>query len=414
MLTHLATTIILILVLLTGFVPNTALASDGDDGNPGTSTERTRSNDPIWEGLCVGASLDLSQSSQKKCARQLETANEQNRMHKDEPPNIDAGLCVGASLDLSKKSQAKCARANPPQPTPTPTPTPAETPKDHKLDANNDGHRKHNDEPEAKDQTNRHDKDGQPNIKPETTDAPVQKSNQYVALGDSVAAGLGLTSPIGDDERCGRTFDAYPYTVANARGMEIAHLACSDATMGDIITNQGVSGPNIAPQIDGAFASGTPELITITAGANDVHWDTFIRKCYTRTCGTPNDQKAFNGLITVLGVKLQSVLKDIELRSNGSPPEVIITGYYDPLSDQCAQIEPRLEPEELTWINARTADLNQTLEHASSQYSFVSFAPIDFTGHDICSDFPWVQTLDDPAPFHPTYEGQVAIAQAIL
>ena len=225
---------------------------------------------------------------------------------------------------------------------------------------------------------------------------------------------MGLENSVGDSEVCGRTFEAYVYEVANSRGMHVTHLACSGATMGDLFTQQGVSGPNVEPQLDIAFINGTPELITITAGANDIHWDDFLRKCYSSTCGTSADERIASGLFAVLELKMQLVFSDIERRSSGSPPEVIMTGYYNPLSDHCAEIEPRLTLDEIAWLDEQTALLNQTLEDAARQSSFVDFVPIDFSGHDICSDDPWVQTLDDPAPFHPTARGQQAIAEAVL
>ena len=104
----------------------------------------------------------------------------------------------------------------------------------------------------------------------------------YAALGDSVAAGLGLlaaSNATNQDLQCGRTTQAYPYIVAQTLGVQLIDVACSGATAGDLVTQQGVSGPNITPQLDIAFAAGTPQLITITAGANDVHWDDFLRYC---------------------------------------------------------------------------------------------------------------------------------------
>lgn len=381
MLKRLVITIIAILPLALGSPLVGAASANGDDGS---GDERTRRHDMIWEGLCVGASLDLSFESQVSCAKQARAADEPSA----QPPNIGAGLCVGASLDLSPASQARCVQATQQQSSPQNIPEDNGNKVGHE-----DKHEKHK--------------------KPEAHPTPSHPAAEYAALGDSIAAGLGLSSPADTQEACGRTFDAYPYTVANDRGLEINHLACSGATIGDLFTEQGINGPNIPPQLDRAFASGAPELITITAGANDVRWENFLAKCYASTCGTNVDDQVASGLMAALDLKLQLLFQNIEQRSNGSPPEVVVTGYYLPFSDHCSQMEPRLTLQETSWLNAQTEILNQKLQNAADQHDFATFVPIDFTGHDICSGDPWIQTLDDPAPFHPTFEGQQAIARAI-
>jgi lysophospholipase L1-like esterase len=353
--------IITISILLLFGAPASASASSdsahghdsGEDSLELGDGERARSRNIIWEGLCVGASLDLSRASQKSCARQADRAAEDREKRRMDERRDD---------------------------------------KDHKKDRRRD---KHKDDDRSE-------------------EVEAAETVEYAALGDSVAAGLGLESPADSDERCGRTFDAYPYEIANERGLEITHLACTGATLGDLFTEQRISGPNPDPQLETAFAGGTPELITITAGANDIRWDYFLRKCYTGTCGTSNDERIANGLLAALNAKMQFLFLDIERRSSGSPPGVVMTGYYDPLSDRCSEVEPRLTPDEIAWLSAQTDSLNQALENAGAQHDFVTFVPIDFSGHDVCSDDPWVQSIDDPAPFHPTFEGQQAMARAIL
>jgi lysophospholipase L1-like esterase len=387
-----------------------ALAShgDGDYDFDNFDANRTRSSDPIWEGLCVGASLNLSEASQASCARQAQTKDDDTFV--DDEPNIGAGLCVGASLDLSQASQRQCER--------TVDSTGSDTDADHRFDhdkhhdhpknipadTDKDMHHSDKDRPHHKDQVP---KDEVPEVMPSTGSAG------YAALGDSVAAGLGLPSPVGSDSQCGRSTSAYAFAVASGRGMDVTLLACSGATLGELFSEQGVSGPNLEPQLDSAFASGPPQLITITAGANDIRWADFLRKCFASTCGTASDDRIAGALLVALSTKLDVLFQDIAQRSNSSTPQIIMTGYYNPLSENCAQVEPRITLAELTWLGEKTSELNQTLQTAATQAG-AEFVPLDFTGHDICSSDPWVQTLDDPAPFHPTVEGQQAIAQTIL
>lgn len=242
--------------------------------------------------------------------------------------------------------------------------------------------------------------------------ASAKKGYSYVALGDSVAAGIGLSTQT--NTTCKRTTQAYAYTVARSLGAtaNAAHIACSGATAGDLVTKQAVDGPNVAAQLDTAFTKGTPQIMTITAGANDAHWSTFLKKCYLATCGTKPDTVAANALLETMQLKLFYAFNSIQNRSAGTPPKVYITGYYNPLSSSCTT--QRLSASELAWINAETRAINQTIQNVTKYYSFAEFVPIDFTGHDVCSASPWVQGLDAKAPFHPTATGQKAIASAIL
>ncbi|HET8709177.1 MAG TPA: SGNH/GDSL hydrolase family protein [Candidatus Saccharimonadales bacterium] len=239
----------------------------------------------------------------------------------------------------------------------------------------------------------------------------------YAALGDSVAAGAGLPSAANasaQDIQCDRSTQAYPRLVARKAGYALIDKACSGATAGDLVTQQHIKGPNPAAQLDGAFARGTPALITITAGANDAHWEQFIRACYATTCNTESYTLAANAFLVALQTKLYYVFYAIQARSHGQPPQVIVTGYYNPLSDRCSALQQDITPNEINWLSAETAALNQTLQQVTDRFSFAQFVPISFTGHDICAPSPWVQSLSDPAPFHPTATGQQVISRQIL
>jgi lysophospholipase L1-like esterase len=238
----------------------------------------------------------------------------------------------------------------------------------------------------------------------------------YAALGDSVAAGLGLKKASGGtsrDTQCGRSPQAYTTAIARATNLPIINAACSGATAGDIFTKQGVSGPNIPPQLDAAFAQGTPKLMTITAGANDAHWRGFLQACYATNCATSASTAAANAYLVSLQLKLYYMFYSIQSRSTGTPPKVYVTGYYNPLSNNC--LGSRISANEMAWLNAEATALNQTIQNVTNTFSsFATFVPISFAGHDICASTPWVQGLSAKAPFHPTATGQQAIAKAIL
>lgn len=238
---------------------------------------------------------------------------------------------------------------------------------------------------------------------------------QYVALGDSVAAGLGLPRQSGGNSACKVSYQAYPGYVASALGIPYSNVACSGATIGDLVTEQHLNNTSadVAPQLDAAFANGTPSFMTLTAGANDVQWQTFVRKCYSGNCGSATDQAAATTLVRAMQLKLNYALQSIARRSNGATPTVLITGYYRPFAANCPGQSSITAPE-MQWLNAQTDALNYALASTARNYSFVRFVPVDFSGHELCSANPWIQGINDSAPAHPTAQGQWAIAQAVL
>jgi len=384
MIKRLIATIIVALTLVVG-VPNIGYTQSADDGSGAN----------INAALCVGASLDLSAASAANCIRQTQPSNVPVQ-----PPSDTAiwqGLCVGASLDLSAASAANCARQ-------------AAQGQSSWVNVSNMSPQSVQSIPPSQTRTNNH--INNPSTLPGSP--PAKTGANYAAMGDSVAAGLGLSAgSSGQTDSCGRSPLAYPNLVARARNLSLTNVACTGATAGDLVTQQRISGPNLPPQVDQAFASGTPQLITITVGANDLHWNAFLRKCFTATCGTATDDRIMASLRAGLNAKLEDAFSQIQQRANGTMPPVIITGYFNPVSQACAQIEPRITSAEISWITQQLHALNQTIRGSTNGFPSVSFVPINFTGHDICSSQPWVQGLNEPAPFHPNAAGQAAIAQMI-
>lgn len=249
---------------------------------------------------------------------------------------------------------------------------------------------------------------------------------KYVALGDSLAAGLGY-APVPDataeDLACGRSTEAYAYSVnagvTNAlrrTGLSLTTTlaACQRATTSNLLQSQTINNLIIKPQLDQAYEGGAPHLLTITSGANDVQWARFIAGCFApANCNTPENTAALNTYIDTMEHDMRSTMQSIKDRSRFVPPLVVATGYYNPLSTQC--VNSNLSTEEIAWIAAATTRLNMAVRKTTQgEHWFARFAPVDFNNHDICSVESWIQRPGEPAPFHPTSKGQQAIATAIL
>lgn len=256
---------------------------------------------------------------------------------------------------------------------------------------------------------------------PKSTPSTTTAKLKYAALGDSVAAGVGLpaarASTSDTNVQCGRSSQAYPKYVARQQSYRLVFAACSGAMAGDLVTKQAVPGPNITAQLDTAFATGRPDIITITAGANDVHWEEFIETCRRTNCNTTMATLAFDSLVLKYKTVARAASASIYLRSNGTPPQVLITGYYQLGNAAClASIDPaNITPDEVAWFIAQTDKLNAAIAEVASETTYTKYVPLDFTGRGICSsrERRYVQNLGDAAPFHPTARGQAAIARAI-
>ena len=248
-------------------------------------------------------------------------------------------------------------------------------------------------------------------------------SQRYVALGDSVAAGVGLTAVPGasqEDALCGRSSSAYPARVAHSLNMSLEQYACSGAKANEgIYESQDVDGTAIAAQLDRAFAAGTPDIITVTIGANDVRWSQFVKQCYLWDCGTRFDDLQFAAYQTHFRWEMYRTLSLIQTKAGGTHatmPQVYFTGYFTPFSASdptCAELR-NFTPGEMGWLNGNVNRLNQTIRDSVSWYGFAHYVPVNFSGHELCSDSPWIQGMQAAAPFHPTASGQRAYARAVL
>jgi lysophospholipase L1-like esterase len=249
--------------------------------------------------------------------------------------------------------------------------------------------------------------------------ATALESKRYVALGDSVAAGLGLPQGPGipEEQACGRSAQAYPNQVAKNLNVPVEHYACSGAKVDEgLYGPQEVGGNELTPQLDRAFAAGTPDVITVTIGANDLRWSQFVRDCYVWRCGSSFDDARASAYLLDLRWELYLTMQSIQQRSGTTnPPKVFFTGYFLPLSTtapSCTDTQ-NFSAAEIDWLNTKAAALNQVISDAVSWYGFAEYVPVDFTGHEICTSNPWVQSSQDPAPFHPTAGGQAAMARAV-
>lgn len=108
----------------------------------------------------------------------------------------------------------------------------------------------------------------------------------YVALGDSYAAGLGLPNPTGTVPGCGQSTSSYPQQVALALGLSLTDVTCSGANTFNILNTEQVTGAGTNPVQIGALTTDT-DIVTVTIGGNDLGFSTIIGACLAASANGP-------------------------------------------------------------------------------------------------------------------------------
>jgi PKD repeat protein/lysophospholipase L1-like esterase len=280
-------------------------------------------------------------------------------------------------------------------------------------------------------------------------------TQHYVSLGDSVASGEGIGygwnwndssrqweggdgsgtwESAGDDgspgENCHRTPQAYGHLVAADLNARLFHFACSGWTAIDvlngILTNERSEGGL-------AYAASAPQKVSLTVGADDVEFSKFVGDCYSgnpfHACDNDENQGRADSLLADEKENLQALL-DYLKQASGNPPLIAVTDYYSPfgLDRSCSDYHVfrggffSLSGHEQSWLSANLAALNANIRKVARQFPNVVYVPLDsiMQDHEWCSSDPWVygpsirrKDLDSAAPFHPTPEGQDAIAERV-
>ena len=217
------------------------------------------------------------------------------------------------------------------------------------------------------------------------TPAPNGKTALYLALGDSIAAGIGASDP---------TRRGYPAVVLDYLKRQLGQpvvarvLAVPNETTASLLSDGQLDAAR--QELAAAAAAGqTPRLITLTVGANDL--------LNAGTAATERD-RALVVVRTNLDRLLAALRADLD-RHGHSNVVVVVTTVYDPTGS-----DPRVHGTDGWWI----ARLNRVIaEVAERERAVVA----DLAGWIVESE-----PLMTHAPYdlHPTNAGHVAIAGAVF
>jgi lysophospholipase L1-like esterase len=284
--------------------------------------------------------------------------------------------------------------------------------------------------------------------------APVSASPEasvhYVALGDSVAAGEGLSRASDPDgQACHRSPRAYPTLLARRKPFVgprsgFLNVTCSEATTADVLNRwqRAPGGRSIPPQLT-RIRRARPDVITLSIGLNDLRWYSVVPACLTPTSTTPagaqewaercrsQDALVQSGLRRV-GTNLPKILA--ALRARTPRPLVLVTGYYEPwpaeadvprCSSAHGDLGSLVYPQAVAngnvgRLRSWAAQLDTLLANQARQHGAV-FVPLAgaFAGHTLCSRDEWLlypseENVRNLTAFHPTARGQRRIADLVV
>lgn len=268
----------------------------------------------------------------------------------------------------------------------------------------------------------------------------------YVALGDSYAAGFGAdtnqyqgehmsqydpTTIIPGQNECYRAFNnAYAPRIAAANGFMLNFAACQGAVTADILTNSQF--PGQAPQINNVTAD--TNLVSLQIGGNDAKFSEIVLCIVSSECtaSSPAYVEAMNVLQTQLPGRLDAVYAAIESRA---PSAQILTIDYAPILPQTANhrglCKPYMSAAELQLAQNFHSALNQTIkaaaDRAGATFVKTNYVGSPFLGNDwiglsknACSasagSIAWSLRFlanGTNVGFHPTAYGQQFYAQII-
>ncbi len=244
---------------------------------------------------------------------------------------------------------------------------------------------------------------------------PAHPAAQAVVMGDSTAAGLGNTlapHPGRLARDCSRSPEAYADDLGLIDNWDVLNLACSGATIrAGILGPQHLSGITVPAQLSLAKKATRASVLIVSVGADDLGWSALLRLCtVTPTCDNNAATAYFQQRLAAFTVAYYQLLR--QLAQLPSHPTVLINLYYDPFDPQqhCLDSVGLTAPKEVA-LTALLNALNEVLAKGAKASAAITVQPA-FTGHALCDADPYVQGLGDPAPFHPTATGELAIALA--
>lgn len=234
-----------------------------------------------------------------------------------------------------------------------------------------------------------------------------KRTVDYVALGDSYAAGFGGGAVL---DACGRTAEGYPALLDALPRIELdSDVTCAGATAASTPPAPPAGPVDLPEQIAALQAAGTidrnTDLVTLTIGGNDVRFTEVVAACageaLPATCA-PALAAAQAYAETTLASQVRQSLQ--RLRALAPRAELVLVGY--PHLFDGAGVPGLLTAEAAGLFNAGTDSLNAVLaaQLPDRQSTYVDVVD-EFAGHGVGSADSWIIFGQDRANLHPNATG---------
>jgi lysophospholipase L1-like esterase len=249
---------------------------------------------------------------------------------------------------------------------------------------------------------------------------------QYVALGDSAAAGPLIPLPDLTSPGCLRSTSNYPKLAAAQLGVSIRDVTCSGAVTADMTAPQDTELGAVPPQFDALGPDTT--LVTVQIGGNDAGLVGLALSCVNllppplgTSCAAENTaggQDVYGERIAAVAPRIAAVLDGIHERAPNA--RVFIVGYTTYLPPNgCYPLVPLWAPD-ANYIQAKIDQLNQVFVDAAGAHgaTYVDLRTPGI-GHDVCASplQRWVEPLiptSVAAPLHPNATGMAGMASVLV
>lgn len=256
--------------------------------------------------------------------------------------------------------------------------------------------------------------------------AGAARADNYVALGDSYAAGPLIPNPL-LPLGCLKSSNNYAHLAAPGIGLTLRDATCSGATTEDMTNPQEVDpdGPN-PPQFDSLDAETT--VVSLTIGGNDIGFSDIALDCVTlNPFSTPCKNKYNSGgkdqiaeRIAATAPKVDAVLEGIAELSPSA--EIFVVNYAAIFPETGFGCWPQMPIGfgDVPYLRAKQKELNAMLatQAAANGATVVDWYKASI-GHDACkgSSTRWVEPVvpsNPAAPIHPNKAGMVGAANALV
>ncbi len=256
----------------------------------------------------------------------------------------------------------------------------------------------------------------------------LQAGDEYVAMGSSFAAGLGLGAPVpGAPKGSGRSLLNYAHLVAADLDLDLTDVSLSGATIAGLLHGEmSLAGRSMPPQVDALTAD--TRLVTITGGGNDVG---YISRIMLGSLPAPlswlpssrRGRREFDSpaqtdaRFAQLERDLRALI--VEIRRRSPRAQILLVEYLSLLPPDAATALGRFPPELADWARG-TASRLAALTRLVGEELGCRVVPVAAASasHHAWSAEPWTRRLQFSrrrgAAYHPTPGGMRAVAELVI